>query len=162
MENSTIYTILLSIGLGYYFFYTLSFALQFNRALVYANMPKKFVHNILIWILPFFWINAIKIHPKQKTSDRNSSETDNKSVTDDTDLLWWGLPFYSFFHSSSHSTNTSETENNTISTEQEAYTYKGNDSLDTHSDTTSYDNNSDSGSYDSGGDSGGGDSGGGD
>ena len=44
----------------FYFFYTISFAIDFNKKKLYFNRKQRRLHNILIWIIPFIWILALK------------------------------------------------------------------------------------------------------
>ncbi|MBK7968032.1 MAG: hypothetical protein IPK08_03385 [Bacteroidetes bacterium] len=44
----------------FYFLYTLSYALKFNRANIYYAGKQKLVHNLMIWLVPFLWILLLK------------------------------------------------------------------------------------------------------
>jgi len=52
---------LLLIAFVIYFLYTLNFAIKFNRAKTVFSDNQKILHNIFIWIIPFFWIMIVKI-----------------------------------------------------------------------------------------------------
>ena len=39
-----------------YLIFTLNFALKFNRAVTHLSDNQLLLHNILIWLIPFFWI----------------------------------------------------------------------------------------------------------
>jgi|SRR5687767_4619421 hypothetical protein len=44
----------------FYTIYTLTFALKFNDADTHFTENQKLFHNILIWLIPFFWIMVLK------------------------------------------------------------------------------------------------------
>jgi hypothetical protein len=44
----------------FYIAYTLNFALKFNRTETYLSRYQQLYHNILIWMIPFFWIMILK------------------------------------------------------------------------------------------------------
>jgi len=43
-----------------YLAYTLNFAIKFNNAQTYLTDNQKLYHNILIWLISFFWIIIVK------------------------------------------------------------------------------------------------------
>ena len=73
-------TVLL-IGLFlFYFGYTLFFAIKFNRTNATFTKAQRLTHNVLIWVIPVFWILVLKsiIRPlptkKLKSNDFYESE----------------------------------------------------------------------------------------
>jgi hypothetical protein len=52
---------LVTIVFAIYFIYTLNFAIKFNRTnTTLFSGNQKLLHNIFIWIIPFFWTMIIK------------------------------------------------------------------------------------------------------
>ncbi len=43
-----------------YLIYTLNFAIKFNKTNTVFNNNQILLHNLLIWIIPFFWIMIVK------------------------------------------------------------------------------------------------------
>lgn len=43
-----------------YLAYTLNFAIKFNKTDTYFTNNQMVFHNILIWLIPFFWIMILK------------------------------------------------------------------------------------------------------
>lgn len=74
----------------YYFFFTLNFAIKFNKTDTTLNNNQKLLHNILIWVIPFFWIiilNAI-VTP---VLGPGKSKTKSKAEFYDSDIgIWYG------------------------------------------------------------------------
>lgn len=62
-----------------YLFYTLRFAIHFNKTdRLYTKRQKK-LHNILIWLVPFLWISILKViskPPQKPLKDNNASYND--------------------------------------------------------------------------------------
>lgn len=50
----------LTIVFAIYLIHTLSFAIKFNRTHTPFSDNQKLLHNVLIWIIPFFWIMILK------------------------------------------------------------------------------------------------------
>ena len=44
----------------FYFLFTLNFAIKFNKMSTTLNENQKSIHNVLIWLIPFFWILIVK------------------------------------------------------------------------------------------------------
>ncbi|HZI25335.1 MAG TPA: hypothetical protein VFD46_09670 [Chryseolinea sp.] len=40
----------------FYFLFTLNFAIKFNKVDSTFIENQKLIHNVLIWLIPFFWI----------------------------------------------------------------------------------------------------------
>ena len=53
------YLILTALTLSYIIF-TLNFALKFNKMDTCFSDRQKFAHQILIWVIPFFWIIIVR------------------------------------------------------------------------------------------------------
>jgi magnesium-transporting ATPase (P-type) len=43
-----------------YVIYTLNFAIKFNSTNTVFNDNQILIHNVLIWVIPFFWIMIVK------------------------------------------------------------------------------------------------------
>jgi hypothetical protein len=56
--KSMVFLIISSIV--FYIAYTLHFAIQFNKTETHLSNNQILVHNILIWLIPFFWIMILK------------------------------------------------------------------------------------------------------
>ncbi len=61
-----------------YLVYTLHFAIQFNKTDTYFSNNQTIVHNILIWLIPFFWIIILKtlIRPTPGSSKFKKRKSD--------------------------------------------------------------------------------------
>ncbi|MCR6639505.1 MAG: hypothetical protein NVV82_11130 [Sporocytophaga sp.] len=77
-----------TIVFAVYFIYTLNFAIQFNRTNTLFTDNQKLLHNIFIWIIPFFWIIIIKTIEKPtpgsdkfKKGKRDSGFNDSNNET---------------------------------------------------------------------------------
>lgn len=51
---------ILTVGTLFYLAYTLNFALRFRKMDTCFTDRQKLVHEILIWLIPFFWIVIVK------------------------------------------------------------------------------------------------------
>lgn len=94
---------LLYLFLLFYFLYTLSFALKFNKADILYNKKQRLVHNIMIWIVPFLWIMFLKT--MDKPLGRHSFKKRTDGLANEGDAGWWALGFYSLFHGSGYSSH---------------------------------------------------------
>ena len=92
---------LIYLFLLFYFLYTLSFALKFNKTDVFYTKKQRLTHNIMIWVIPFIWIIILKA--LDKPMRRHAFKKQTVSSTNDGDAGWWALGFYALFHSSGHS-----------------------------------------------------------
>jgi hypothetical protein len=88
---------LLSLLVLFYFLYTLSYALKFNKTNIYYAGKQKLVHNIMIWLVPFLWILLLKTI--DRPIGRNSVFQEPATGPDGSDD-GWTTGFYSFFHDS--------------------------------------------------------------
>ena len=74
-----------------YSIYTLRFALIFNRtADTYFNRKQKIIHNILIWLIPFFWIVIVKTVASPSAGTKNLKRDGNKGIFYESGLGTWG------------------------------------------------------------------------
>jgi hypothetical protein len=74
-----------------YGIYTLRFALVFNRtADTYFNKKQKTLHNILIWLIPFFWIMIVKTVASSPTQTKNSRKSRSKGKFYESGIGIWG------------------------------------------------------------------------
>ena len=64
----------------FYFVYTFLFALKFNRADTYYSKKQKLMHNIIIWIFPFFWIILLKFM-STASSDKYKNKTKSENCS---------------------------------------------------------------------------------
>lgn len=101
--------IFLYLFLLFYFLYTLSFALKFNKTDIFYSKKQRLVHNIMIWVVPFFWIMILKTIEKPIPS-RNGYKKQIETSNDGTDVGWWAFGFYSFFHGSGYSSREGHSE----------------------------------------------------
>ena len=61
--------------LTFYFFWTLRFAIKFNKTDTYFDKGSKLIHNVLIWLVPFIWITIIKTISKPTPGSGNYNKT---------------------------------------------------------------------------------------
>ena len=54
-----------------YVVWTLRFALKFNKTDKSFGTRQKLIHNVLIWLIPFFWIIIIKAMTKPTPGSHN-------------------------------------------------------------------------------------------
>lgn len=115
--------ILLFIFGLFYFLYTLSFAIHFNKtASIFFSKSLIRFHLIMIWVIPFLWILIIKalampgenkFHTKKKSSGSSNQLED----------VGWVTSFYGFFH-------TSPTSYSNSSRDSDVYNGHGHDNQD--------------------------------
>ena len=69
---------ILTISVIFYFIYTLNFALKFNKVETCFTDRQKLVHEILIWLIPFFWIIIVKtlMEPTPGSHDHKKKDED--------------------------------------------------------------------------------------
>lgn len=80
----------LIIVFAVYFIYTLNFAIQFNRTDTLFSSNQKLLHNIFIWIIPFFWIMIIKTIAKPTHGSDKSKKEKRDSGFYDSDIEIYG------------------------------------------------------------------------
>jgi len=91
---------LLGITFLAYLIYTLRFAVLFNKtADTYFSKKQKALHNILIWVIPFFWIMIVKAVASPHPTPGNSNRTRHKGRFYESGLGIWG---HSEDHHSDH------------------------------------------------------------
>jgi hypothetical protein len=74
-----------------YGIYTLRFAIIFNRtADIYFNKKQKVLHNILIWLIPFFWIMIVKTVASPPVETRNPKKRQSKGKFYESGIGIWG------------------------------------------------------------------------
>lgn len=79
------------IAFGIYSIYTLRFALAFNRtADIYFTRKQKIIHNILIWLIPFFWIMIVKTVASPSPTTKNSTKNRGKGNFFESGIAIWG------------------------------------------------------------------------
>ena len=73
-----------------YFIWTLRFSIKFNRSDLFFNKRQKLIHNVLIWLVPFFWIMVIKTIMQPTQGSVNSKKTKNKGNFYESEIGIWG------------------------------------------------------------------------
>jgi hypothetical protein len=51
---------ILTVVILFYLIFTFNFALEFSKGDTCFTDKQKLVHQILIWVIPFFWIVIVK------------------------------------------------------------------------------------------------------
>jgi len=81
-----------------YAIHTLRFALRFNNTDTYFTRRQKVTHNILIWLIPFFWIMIIKTIAAPTPGSQHFKKTKDKGGFYESGIGIWG-------HGESHHSN---------------------------------------------------------
>ena len=66
----------LSIIFIVYITFTLRFVIKFNRTNTQFTRNQKLIHNVLFWLIPFFWIITIKIMTSPTPGSHNYNDKD--------------------------------------------------------------------------------------
>jgi len=85
-----------------YVIYTLSFAIKLNKANTIFNGNQKLIHNILIWIIPFFWIMVIKTIMKPTPGSEKFKKTKPNASFYESGIGIWGNDSSSHHTDSGH------------------------------------------------------------
>jgi hypothetical protein len=80
----------LTIVFVFYVAFTLNFAIQFNKTDVYFTENQKIVHNVLIWLIPFFWILIIKSFTKPTPGSSKSKKAKPDAGFYESGIGIWG------------------------------------------------------------------------
>jgi magnesium-transporting ATPase (P-type) len=82
---------ILAIVFVIYVIYTLNFSIKFNRTNTIFNNNQLLLHNLLIWIIPFFWIVIIKAMIKPTPGSSKFKKTKAKAgFYDESGIGTWG------------------------------------------------------------------------
>lgn len=80
-----------------YLVYTLNFALKFNKTDTYLTNNQIVFHNILIWLIPFFWIMILKTLIKPTSGSSKFKKTKSNGGFYESGIGIWGhsdTPFH--------------------------------------------------------------------
>lgn len=76
--------------LAVYFIWTLRFAIKFNQTDVFYNKKQKLIHNVFIWLFPFFWIMILKKMAEPTPGTANNKKTKEKGHFYESGIGIWG------------------------------------------------------------------------
>jgi hypothetical protein len=79
---------ILAIGILIFVTYTIRFAIKFNRTNLYFNDKQMIYHNILIWVIPFFWIMIIKSMTSPTPGSHVAKAKDKESFKENGIGIW--------------------------------------------------------------------------
>ena len=73
-----------------YVIYTLNFAIQLNKTRTIFNDKQNLVHNILIWVIPFFWVMIVKAMMKPTPGSDKFKKTKPTADFRESEIGIWG------------------------------------------------------------------------
>lgn len=65
-----------SVSFIIYLIYTANFVVKFNKINISFTKGQKIIHNILVWLIPFFWILIIRSMTKPTPGSHNFEDKD--------------------------------------------------------------------------------------
>lgn len=100
----------------FYVLHTLSYAIYFsNTSKNLFDKKQRRYHQIMMWLVPFFWIAHLKSKINRLNSygsNKRKTRADYPSFVDNNAL--WMNDFYNFFHGN---TNSHSTSNDTLNSD---------------------------------------------
>ncbi len=83
-------TIFIAVIFLIYFFYTLNFAIKFSKTGTYFTNNQIIFHNILIWLIPFFWMMILKTLTKPTHGSSKFKKSKSKGGFYESGIGIWG------------------------------------------------------------------------
>jgi hypothetical protein len=72
-----------------YFIYTLNYAIKFNKNSHSFTEKQMVLHNILIWLIPFFWIMIVKTAAQPRLGSHHFKKTKSAGQFYESGLGFW-------------------------------------------------------------------------
>ena len=74
-----------------YLIFTLNFALKLNKSVTHLTDNQLLLHNILIWVIPFFWVIILEaILPPTPGSSKSKKKTKSNGGFYESGIGVWG------------------------------------------------------------------------
>jgi len=73
-----------------YFIFTLHFAIKLNRSVTHLTDAQLLLHNILIWIIPFFWVIILETTIPPTPGSSKSKKTKSNGGFYESGIGIWG------------------------------------------------------------------------
>jgi hypothetical protein len=80
----------LALIFAVYLIFTLNFAIKFNKTVTHLSDNQRLLHNILIWLKPFFWVIILDVILPPTPGSRKSKKTKSSGGFYESGIGIWG------------------------------------------------------------------------